>query len=100
MDVTANLPPGVVEENGQLVRYVTRDSADGTTWTQRRWVTLDFKEAKAKRLDFWHEGLQTWILEGIKKERDTLPADIMVEAAVPVTTPTDDESGSEEGEPE
>lgn len=97
MDAVVNLPPGVVEEQGQLVRYVPRTSLDGTEWQQRRVVTLNFAEAKAKRLDFYHEGLQTWILEGIKKEKDTPPADIMADTSVPVTTPTDD-SGDMEGE--
>jgi len=94
-----NLPPGVVEEDGELYRYVPKTSADGKEWHQRRLVTLNFKEARAKRADFYHQGLQTWILEGYKQEKDRAPADIMADASTSVTTLVDD-SGDMEGESE
>lgn len=83
----SELPPGVTEENGQLVRYVTRASADGTEWQQRRRVSLNIEEARAIRSDFYHPDLG-WVLEGYKLESDRKPDDIMADSSQSTPAPT------------
>ncbi len=102
----SELPPGVVEENGKLFRYVTRTSGDGSERQQRRPVSLDFREARTKRYDFYHEGLQTWVLEGVKQEKDRTSDSIIGDASTSIPVPAgegvhasvSESSGSEEGE--
>ena len=77
------LPPGVVEENGQLVRYVEKVSASGEPWQSRRPVALDIKEARKQRFDYFHSELG-WILEGYKLEKDRTIEDKMADTSSPV----------------
>ncbi|KKN06494.1 hypothetical protein LCGC14_1076670, partial [marine sediment metagenome] len=44
-----NLPPGVIERNGQLYRMVPKVSASGEPWESRRPVALTLKEARERR---------------------------------------------------
>lgn len=90
----SKLPPGVKKENGQLVRYVARTSADDSEWKQRRNVALNLQEAKATRSDFYDPVLG-WVLEGYKLERDRPTEDIVADASMSVAAPNDTEE--EEG---
>lgn len=83
-----NLPPGVTEENGQLVRYVEKISASGDPWKSRRPVALTIKEARANRWD-WYHPQRGWVLEGYKWEKDRTPEDIMadVSTSIPAEPP-------------
>ena len=82
----AELPPGVTEENGQLIRYVTRTSGDGELWQQRRVVATTIEEARLHRHDFYHPELG-WILEGFKLEKDRPADDIMADGTQSVPAP-------------
>ncbi len=75
-----NLPPGVIESNGQLCRMVPKVSASGEPWESRRPVALTIKEARERRYDYFHPELG-WILEGYKLERDRKPEDIMADTS-------------------
>jgi hypothetical protein len=86
------LPPGVVEEYGQLYRYVTRTSAEGEEWQQRKRVARTLAEAKATRSDFYHQELG-WIIEGYKLERDRPTESVLADASVPVAAPETEEEG-------
>lgn len=65
-----DLPPGAEYRNGQLVRVVPRTAADGSTREEVRPVSLDPIEAKAKRIDYYHPLLKTWLREGYKLVTD------------------------------
>lgn len=78
-----NLPPGVVEENGRLFRYVEKVSADGKPWKSRRPVALTIVDARRYRFDYYHP-TRGWILEGYKWEKDRTPEDIMADGSTSV----------------
>ena len=75
-----NLPPGVIERNGQLYRMVPKVSASGEPWESRRPVALTIKEARERRHDYWHPKYG-WVLEGYKWEKDRPPEDIMADTS-------------------
>lgn len=100
-----DLPPGVVEESGELFRYVPKTAADGTEWQSRRPVALTVEEARRRRFDYYDEVLG-WILEGYKLARDRQPADIVADSSMSmippegqdVLAPVSESPTSEEGE--
>lgn len=80
LGIEQTLPPGVERSpTGQLYRRKMVDVGDGTQRETLRPVTLDLKEAREKRLDFWHEERQTWIVEGYCWELDPSVAQIMAD---------------------
>lgn len=81
-----DLPPGVEERGGKLVRIIPRTSHDGRTWDQVRPVSLDFREAKEKRMDFYHPELG-WIREGYKREREHTVGSVMLDDSQAVAVP-------------
>lgn len=91
----SKLPSGVKRENGQLVRYVTRTSADGTEWKQRRPVSLTLADAKVTRSDFYDPELG-WILGGYKLARDRPTEDIIANGSQSVAAPIEQQGETEE----
>ncbi len=77
------LPPGVVEENGQLVRYVEKVSASGEPWQSRRPVALTIEEARRRRWD-WYHPKYGWALEGFKWQKDRTPEDRMADTSMSI----------------
>ncbi|KKM91621.1 hypothetical protein LCGC14_1226690 [marine sediment metagenome] len=75
-----NLPQGVIEENGRLVRLVPKVAASGETWNSRRPVALTIEEARLRRYDYYHPELG-WILEGYKLEKDRTPESRMADVS-------------------
>ena len=86
-----DLPPGVIEENGRLFRYVEKVSASGEPWKSRRPVALTIEDARKQRFD-WYHPTHGWVLEGYKWEKDRSPEDRMadVSQSVPADPPEPD----------
>ena len=78
-----DLPPGVVEENGRLFRYVEKVSATGEPWESRRPVALTAEDARKQRFDYFHPRYG-WLLEGYKWEKDRTPEDIMADTSTSI----------------
>lgn len=71
-----DLPPGAVMRGGRIVRVKEIPTPDGKVRTQVRPVSLDPREAKEKRMDYYHPELG-WVLEGYKLEKDRPEQSIM-----------------------
>lgn len=91
----STLPPGVIEQKGRLVRIKIVPVADGTTREQIRPVTLDFEEAKLRRMDWYHHELG-WILEGYKLEQDRPEQSIMDDESQAVAAHEEDRKSVKE----
>ena len=79
------LPPGCEMQNGSIVRVIEHTAPDGSTREEIRPVTLNWDEARAKRIDFHHSEFG-WIRYGYKLERDRSGESIMADTSVPLTT--------------
>ena len=82
-------PPGTKIRDGQLVRILTKRSADGTEREQVRPVALTQAEARKKRWDWFHPELG-WVKEGYKLVTDRSVGSRMMDGSSSVAVHEED----------
>ncbi len=88
----ADLPPGVYELDGQLVRDVTQGEGDSMR-IKHRPVALTLAEAKKLHIDWFHPQYG-WINEGYKLQSDRGTEDIMADESQAVAATEEQQAKS------